>query len=279
MKMKNSKIVQKDEKSTIEKIFESGNCLEKIEKSHRENCATCLLNKKVKRQPTLIEQNCSDYEKENQENDYITDIYLLEKILKVLRWDDDHYGYNDIRELLKAYQEKRFSFIQDDDPFIDDEYKLKYLERIAKQNVVKCEKCHVIQGFKDCDFYRKIAETPSYIIEAKEKMIEKDELRKIHLSLIEEEREKVKNSDLPEKEKRKQINLLNKRKKEIEEKYAQEYEVIKEKGCVSCSRVATHAISKCGHFCLCENCGLSAKKCPVCDVIYNSKKDLIKIIF
>jgi|KBSMisStandDraft_5_1062788.scaffolds.fasta_scaffold466284_1 hypothetical protein len=53
------------------------------------------------------------------------------------------------------------------------------------------------------------------------------------------------------------------------------YEGINE--CVVCFEPSTHAIKKCGHFCVCEGCGLSLYICPVCRVEYDPKTDLLKI--
>jgi hypothetical protein len=34
--------------------------------------------------------------------------------------------------------------------------------------------------------------------------------------------------------------------------------------CAVCLETATHLVSPCGHFCLCETCSKNMAKCPLC---------------
>jgi Zinc finger, C3HC4 type (RING finger) len=47
--------------------------------------------------------------------------------------------------------------------------------------------------------------------------------------------------------------------------------------CVVCLEDATHVITTCGHFCLCENCGKMSTKCPLCRNPYNPEDNLLRI--
>lgn len=47
--------------------------------------------------------------------------------------------------------------------------------------------------------------------------------------------------------------------------------------CVICFSPSTHAITKCGHLCLCYECGVQLVRCPICTISYNHKTDLIRI--
>lgn len=67
---------------------------------------------------------------------------------------------------------------------------------------------------------------------------------------------------------------INKLKKQFLE--AQNTQIREEHLCVVClNKNITHIIKKCCHACLCEDCGLKLKECPVCRTVY-AKDDLSK---
>ncbi len=48
--------------------------------------------------------------------------------------------------------------------------------------------------------------------------------------------------------------------------------------CIIClDKPRAYAITKCGHLCYCDTCGLNINKCPICREVYNPTTDLLKI--